>query len=75
MRVTRDDDGMSPGELVQWIQLEAIPAAAAEVRRTYQAWVDAKAFKEGLCGELRELAQQLEDDAIGLNREAGNHAA
>lgn len=52
---------LSPAERMQWLQLDAIPAAARQVRDAHQAWLTAKEFKDGLCDELRELSQLMLD--------------
>jgi hypothetical protein len=61
---------MTIWERMQVIQLEEIPAAAAEVRRTHKAYLEAVARKDGLCAELRDLAGQMIDQETGAGHAA-----
>jgi hypothetical protein len=56
---------MTPYERLQLIQLTELPAAERRVRETCEAYTWAKAFKDGLRDELRELSQILHDDETG----------
>jgi hypothetical protein len=60
-----EDRPGTPAERMACLQYREIPAAGRAVKATHQAWLDAIAWKDGLCDELRELAALMIDNEVG----------